>query len=62
MSRSCACLKFSPAWILQNEKRFGGCRSWIDLPPPSDLKMNPVLNNAAHEKLRAQFDQMVSSS
>src|SRR6266576_4213232 len=52
----------SPVWVLQNEKRFSGCRSWIDLPPLPDMKMKPVLDDAVHEKLRAQFDQIVSSS
>jgi hypothetical protein len=52
----------SPVWVLQNEKRFGGCRSLIDLPPPPEMKMQPVVDAATHEKLRADFDQIVSSS
>jgi hypothetical protein len=52
----------SSVWVLQNEKRFGGCRSWIDLPPPPEMKMQPVVDAATHEKLRADFDQIGSSS
>jgi hypothetical protein len=54
--------EISPVWILQNEKRFSGCRSWIDLPPPPEMKMRAVLDEAARTALRARFDQIVSSS
>ena len=52
----------SPVWVLQNEKRFAGCRSWIDLPVPPEMKMRAVLDDSAHTILRARFDQIVSSS
>ena len=52
----------SPVWVLQNEKRFAGCRSWIDLPVPPEMKMRAVLDDSAHSILRARFDQIVSSS
>lgn len=52
----------SPVWVLQNEKRFAGCRSWIDLPVPPKMKLRPVMDDARHEKLRAEFDRVVSSS
>ncbi len=51
-----------PVWVLQNEKRFAGCRSWIDLPTPPEMKMQPAVDDATHETLRAEFDQIVSSS
>jgi hypothetical protein len=54
--------EISPVWVLQNEKRFGGCRSWIGLPPPPEMEMRPVLDDTAHAKLRAQFDRILSSS
>lgn len=54
--------EISPVWILQNEKRFGGCRSWIDLPPPPEMKMRAVLDQTAQTVLRARFDQIVPSS
>jgi hypothetical protein len=54
--------EISPVWVLQNEKRFGGCRSWIELPPPPGMEMRPVLDDTAHAKLRAQFDRILSSS
>ena len=54
--------EISPSWILQNEKRFAGCRSWVDLPSPPEMKLKPVIDDAAHEKLRTQFDSATASS
>jgi len=52
----------SPVWVLQNEKRFAGCRSWIGLPRPPEMKRRPVMDDARHKKLRAEFDRIASSS
>lgn len=52
----------SPVWVLQNEKRFAGCRSWIDLPSSPEMKMQAVIDDVTHEKLRSEFDEIVSSS
>jgi hypothetical protein len=52
----------SPVWVLQNEKRYAGCRSWVDLPSPPKMKMRPVVDEEAHERLRIQFDAITSSS
>ena len=54
--------ELSPSWILQNEKRFAGCRSWVDLPSPPEMKMRPVVDGAAHQQLRSEFDAITSSS
>lgn len=47
-------------WIFPDAPRYGGCRSWVALPPaPSDLRMTPVLNDEEHraqkEALRAKL-------
>jgi hypothetical protein len=34
--------------VLTMEKRFGGCRSWVDLPEGGTLSMDPVLDETAH--------------
>jgi len=54
--------EISPVWVLQNGKRFSGCRSWIGLPPRPEMKMRPVLDDVAQAELRAQFERLVSSS
>ena len=47
----------NPAWRLANEKRYGGCRSWLQLPEsPANLRFEPVLTDSGHEKLRRAFD------
>ena len=51
-----------PVWVLKNDKRLSGCRSWIDLPPPPEMQMKAVVADATHEKLRAEFDRISSSS
>ena len=45
--------KVEPAWTFPHQPRFGGCRSWLDLPEvPRDLTLSPVLNDTDHA---AQF-------
>ena len=51
--------EISPVWVLQTEKRFAGCRSWVDLPSPPEMRMRPVLDELAQAKLRAQFEGIV---
>ena len=53
--------EISPVWVLENEKRFSGCRSWVDLPPPPEMTMRAVLDETAQVKLREKFDQILSS-
>ena len=49
-------LKLQPAWIFPNEKRYGGCRSWVNLPPlPSNTSLQPVLGEARHEQGLKEF-------
>jgi len=52
--------EISPVWIVQNEKRFAGCRSWVDLPPSPKMTIQPVIDDATHKKLRAEFDRIVA--
>jgi len=49
-------------WILRNEKRFGGCRSWLELPAAPERQMNPVLSEEAYLGRRRQFDAIVKST
>ena len=46
--------RFAQPLELAVEKRFGGCRSWVDLPESDGLEMRPVMDDAAHaERMRA---------
>ncbi len=40
--------RLEPARVLPLEKRFGGCRSWLELPPAENFTRVPVLNDDEH--------------
>lgn len=55
--------RVDPAWLFPNEKRFGGCRSWVDLPEtPTDLHLEPVLSDAEHERRRDDFQRLAGEA
>ncbi|MGZ4983354.1 MAG: DUF1802 family protein [Chthoniobacterales bacterium] len=36
--------RLEPSWIFPDAPRYGGCRSWVELPePPASLQMTPIL-------------------
>lgn len=46
-----------PEWTLPNEKSYGGCRSWVQLPEcPAATQFQPVLSDLEH-RLRADMFQ-----
>ncbi|MEO6870895.1 MAG: DUF1802 family protein [Chthoniobacterales bacterium] len=52
--------RLEPAWRFEDLPRYGGCRSWVDLPePPVDLQLWPILTEAEHEERRGLFAQAV---
>jgi hypothetical protein len=52
--------RLCPTWSFPDEKRFGGCRSWVNLPdPPAEVRSEPVLSDAEHEKRRSHFFAIV---
>ncbi len=45
-------------WRLEYEKRFGGCRSWVELPEPPERLLstaNPVLEKVDFDKISHQI-------
>jgi hypothetical protein len=45
-----------PRWVLPNEKSYGGCRSWVELPErPLKLGFEPVLTDAEHAEIEKRF-------
>jgi hypothetical protein len=51
-----------PAWTFPNEKRFGGCRSWVELPEQSDEPhFESVLSDAEFDEQRVRFLAEASS-
>lgn len=51
--------RLSRPWTFADERKFGGCRSWLDLPvPPADLSWTPVLDDATHAERRAAVQEI----
>jgi len=42
--------RLGPPWILPMEKRFGGCRSWIELPEAPQFSPEPVLSDEENQR------------
>ena len=49
-------------WILPMEKRFGGCRSWIDLPSAPEKTMTPVLSDDEHSRRSQAIEEILSGA
>jgi hypothetical protein len=48
--------RLQPSWSFPNEKKYGGCRSWVPLPDlPNDLAFDAVLSEAEHKRRKEQF-------
>jgi hypothetical protein len=45
-----------PAWTFVDEKKFGGCRSWVELPEaPGELRLDAVLSDREHQQKKEEF-------
>lgn len=42
--------RMSAPWILPMERRFSGCRSWVELPAPPMVALEPVLSDAENQR------------
>jgi hypothetical protein len=48
--------RLSAPFLFHDAPKYGGCRSWIELPElPADLTLTPVLNDAAHAERERQL-------
>jgi hypothetical protein len=50
--------KLEKPWHLEYEKRFGGCRSWVELPDLPDgllSKTDPVIQSSEFEEISRKF-------
>jgi hypothetical protein len=48
--------RLDPSWILPNEKRYAGCRSWVQLPDrPARMEFAPVLSDAEQAEIEKRF-------
>lgn len=55
--------RLQPSWVLADEKRYGGCRSWVDLPESGPLLVRqPVISDAAHARSASGFRDIINAS
>jgi len=53
--------RLSPPWTFPNEKRFGGCRSWVELPNRGgEPRFESVLSDAEFDQQRERLSGLVS--
>jgi hypothetical protein len=53
--------RLSTPWTFPNEKRFGGCRSWVELPEPaSEPALVPVLSDSESAAQLAKLKQIMN--
>ena len=49
-----------PSWTFPNQKSYGGCRSWVNLPEvPGKLRFEPVLNEGELRQRRNEFSEIM---
>lgn len=54
--------QLSEPWTFPDERKFGGCRSWLDLPsPPCGLTLRPVIDEATHAARRAALERALGA-
>jgi hypothetical protein len=52
--------RLRPAWTIANEKEYGGCRSWVNLPElPADVHLDPILSDDEHVARRNEFVEAI---
>jgi len=51
--------RLDPPIRLRNEKRYGGCRSWVDLPQFDDCACVSVVTDEEHARRRAAIEALL---
>ena len=54
--------RLSTPWILPMEKRFGGCRSWVELPTAPGNSMSAVLSDEEHDRRNVLLKEILGIS
>ena len=54
--------RLDPAWTLADDPRYGGCKSWVELPEPPAARRRAVLDDDAFERLRGRFEAIVGGN
>jgi hypothetical protein len=51
--------RLEPPLRLKNEKKYGGCRSWIDLPEIESRVLVSVISDEEHQRRKKLLDQLL---
>jgi hypothetical protein len=55
--------RLEPSWILKDKPAYGGCRSWVNLPPcPVELRCEPVINDEQHHECLREVGRLFALS
>lgn len=52
--------RLDPPRRLRMEKKYGGCRSWVELPEIEGCALVSVISDEEHERRRAQLERLLS--
>lgn len=50
--------RLDPSYRIANEKKFGGCRSWIELPDFEDCTLVSVISDEEHAERRRKIEAL----
>ena len=53
--------RLDPPVRLRNEKKYGGCRSWIDLPEVEGRVLVSVISDEEHQRRRKLLEELLNS-
>jgi hypothetical protein len=51
--------RLDPPLRLRNEKKYGGCRSWLELPPVEDSALVSVISDEEHARRRTLLEELL---
>ena len=55
--------RLEPSWVFPDRPAYGGCRSWVELPPcPVETQFKAVLSDEEHAAIKGSFRTVVERS
>ncbi len=52
--------RLHPAWVLADDKRFAGCRSWVELPPPPACELTQVIDDCVINQTHSHLSEILA--
>jgi hypothetical protein len=49
-------------WELEPQRSFGGCRSWLDLPPRDEPAVQPVNDDVTHRDRQIEIERLLDAA